>query len=349
MELILGDYNVDEIQLVTKILEQKPPLVKSRLAQEMGVSVSKIKKLFKRVRRDWRFSVQVNYHAIGLRKIIFLLNGRPETIEERYLTLYATTIEGNIILSYFIPVIHEPQKLIEMYRDYLRYYVILDGSYEPRPRLMNYYSSGRIMVNLYEEIRKAFEENAWKSDIRVNTLIKRFNEVDLRIIVELQKDPLRSVNAIAKALGYTAPRVSGHIRFLAKNDIIESFSLKALPHVRRYLGDLVFATIIIGIVPSKYPLKRLAKSLSSIPLIGTAIYGGTLVERTRNQIIEYNERIIYIPILTFEKIIDYVHEIVDLIREYIEIYDVIIAMRKQRFSLPYKQEEYSKYKGFWKI
>ncbi len=349
MELILGDYNVDEIQLIAKILEQKPPLVKSRLAEQLGIEISRFKKLLKKVRRNWRFSVQVNYHAIGLRKIIFLLNSKPETIEKRYLTLYATTIEGNLILSYLTPIIHEPQKLIEMYREHLKYYVVLDGSYEPRPQLMKYYNRGRIIVNLYDEIRRVFEENAGKRDIEVDTLIKRFNEVDIRIIVELQKDPLRSMRAIAEALGYTVPRVSNHIRFLAKNDIIESFSLKALPGVHKYLGRLAFASIIIGIVPSKYPLKRLAKSLSSIPLIGTVIYGNTLIERHRSQIIEYNERIIYIPILAYEKIIDYIHEIVDLIREYIEIYDVIIAMRKQRFTLPYKQKEYSKYKGFWNI
>ncbi len=349
MKLTLGDYSIDEIQLVTRILEQKPPLVKRKLAEELGIDISKLNKLLKKIKRDWRFSIQVNYHTIGLRKILFLLKSKPKNLEKRYLSLYATTIEGNTILSYYLPLIQEPQELIKQYQEHLKYYIIFEGSYEPRPRLIKYYDKGRITVDLYNEIRRAFEENIGRNDIEVDTLIKRFNEVDIKIIIELQKDPLRSMRAIAESLGYTVPRVSNHIKFLTKNNIIESFSLKALPGVHKYLGKLAFATIIVGLVPHKYPLKRLAKTLSLIPLVGTIIYGNMIIEKHRDQLIEYNEKVIYIPILTYEKIVDYVHEIVDLIKEYIDVYDVMIAMRKQRFSLPYKREEYSKYKGFWNI
>ncbi len=349
MELILGDYPIDEIRLVARILKQKPPLIKRKLAEDLGMELTRVKKLLKKVKRDWRFSVQVNYHAIGLRRMVFVLKRKPDYIEKKYLSLYATTIEGNLIISYYLPLVFNPSDLIKKYFNDLKYYIILEGEYKPKPNLLNYYSAGRITVNLYEEIEREFKENAGKEDLEVNSFIHRFNEADLRIIMELQKDPLRSMRAIAEALGYTVPRVSGHLRFLTKNNIIESFSLKALPGAHRYLGRLVFATIIIGILPPKYPLRRLARSLSRIPLIGTILYGNTLIEKHRQQVTEYNEKIIYIPILTYEKTVDYVHEIVDLIKEYIEIYDVIIAMRKQKYTLPYKKEEYSKYKGFWNI
>ncbi len=349
MKLILGDYHIDEVQLVSSILKQKPPLVKRKLASELGVDLSRVKKLLKKVKNDWSFSVQINYHAIGLRRIVLVLSKKISNVDDKYLSLYASTIEGNTILSYYLPLVHNPSTIISKYIDGLKYYLILDGSYKPRPNLVRYYDKGMITVNFYEEIRKAFEENRGKKDLEVDSFIRRFNEVDLRIIMELQKDPLRSMRAIAEKLGYTVPRVSNHIRFLTKNNIIESFSLKAIPGAHKYLGKLVFATIIIGIVPQEYPLRRLAKTLSTIPLIGTVLYGNTLIEKHRSQIMEYRDKIIYIPILTYEKIVDYVHEIIDLIKEHIEIYDVIIAIRKRKYTLPYKQEEYSKYKGFWNI
>ena len=349
MELILGEYSVDEVNLVSKILESKPPLIRRRLADKAGINPVKLKKLLKRVRSNWGFSVQVNYHAIGLRKIVFLLKGKPENIEDRYLSLYATTMEGNLILSYYLPLTHEPHDIVKRYHNHIRYYLIIEGSYEPRPRLLHYYDKGALRINLYSEVEKAFRENKGKPDITANAVIKRFNEVDLRIIMELQKDPLRSMRSIAKALGYTVPRVTNHMRFLTRNNVIESFSLKSLPSIRRHLGRIVFATIIIGKVPKKYPLKRLAKTLSTIPLMGTIMYGNTIIEKQQDKIIEHQDKTIYIPIITFEKTVEYVHEIVELIKEYINVYDVVIAMKKQRFTLPYKQEEYSKYKGFWRI
>ena len=349
MKLTLGEYKLDEIRAVSKILEQKPPLDRRKLAQELKVSVSKFKKLLKKVRNDWRFSIQINYHTIGLRKILFVLKKRPERIEKKYLSLYASTIEGNFIVSYYLPIVYNPESLMLEYKDILRYYIIIEGEYKPKPRFMDFFDRGKLVVDVYGEIDNVFKDNAGKPDLEVNSFIKRFNEVDLRIIMELQKDPLRSMRAIAEALGYTVPRVSNHVKFLSKNNIIESFSLKAIPAAHKYIGKLSFATIIIGFVPSKYPIKRLAKSLSQIPTIGTILYGDILVEKHREHISEYRERIIYIPILTYEKTVDYVHEIVDLIKEYIDVYDVLIAVRKRVYTLPYKREEYSKYKGFWNI
>ncbi len=349
LELTLGEYSVDEIVLVSKILENKPPLIRRKLVEETGINMVKLRKLLKRVRKNWGFSVQVNYHTIGLRKINLLLKGKPENIEERYLSLYASTMEGSLLLSYYLPLTHEPYDIVKKYYNHIRYYLIIEGSYEPRPRLLHYYDRGALRVNLYNEVERVFEDSKGKPDINVNTLIKRFNEADLRIIMELQKDPLRSIRSIAEALGYTAPKVASHLRFLTRSNVIESFSLKSSPGIRRHLGRIVFATIIIGKVPKKYPLRRLAKNLSTIPLIGTTLYGSTIIEKHQNKIIEHRDRIIYIPIITFEKIVEYVHEIVELIKEHIDVYDVVIAMRKQRFTLPYKQEEYSKYKGFWKI
>ncbi len=349
MELVLGEYQLDEIRLVSKILEYKPPLNRRQLAQDLGLSFSKAKKLLKKVKKDWKFSVQINYHAIGLRKMVLLLKKRPSEIDERYLSLYASTIEGNSILSYYLPIVFSPEKIASRYNDLIKYYIILDGEYQSRPSLLEFFYKGLIKINIYDKIHNIFSEIHGKSDLEIETFIRRFNEVDLRIIMELQKDPLRSMRAIAEALGYTVPRVSGHIKFLTKYNIIESFSIRSMPKLRKYLGKMVFATIIIGIVPTKYPLIRLAKTLSTIPLIGTVLYGSILIEKHRSSISEYRERIIYIPILTFEKIVDYVHGLIELIKEYIDVYDVVLAMRKQRFTLPYKREEYSKYKGFWNI
>ena len=349
MELILGEYQLDEIRLVSKILEHKPPLDRRKLTQELGLSFSKVKKLLKKVKNDWKFSVQINYHAMGLRKIVLLLRKRPEEIDRKYLSLYASTIEGNFILSYYLPIIQNPEDIIKQYNDTLRYYLILQGEYKPRPNLMEFFDKGLIKVDLHEKFTEVFSKLQGAKELNVETIIRRFNEVDLKILMELQKDPLRSMRAIAEALGYTVPRVSGHIKFLTKYNVIESFSIRSMPRLRKHLGKLVFATIVIGIVPTKYPLMRLAKALSGIPLVGTVLYGNILIEKYRGSFSEYKERIIYIPILTFEKIVDHVHGLVELIKEYIDVYDVVIAMRKQKFTLPYWRGEYSKYKGFWNI
>ena len=349
MELVLGEYQLDEIQLVSKILEYKPPLDRRRLAQELGLSFSKLKKLLKRIKNDWKFSIQINYHVMGLRKIVLLLKGRPNEIDEKYLSLYASTIEGNFILSYYLPIIQSPEEIIKKYSDKLKYYLIFQGEYKPKPNLIEFFDKGVIKVDMYEKFTRIFSKLQGTRELDIETTIRRFNEVDLKILMELQKDPLRSMRAIAEALGYTVPRVSGHVKFLTKYNVIESFSIRSMPRLRKYLGRLIFATIVIGTVPTKYPLMRLAKTLSSIPLVGTVLYGNILVEKYRNSFSEYREKIIYIPILTFEKIVDHVHELVELIKEYIDVYDVVLAMRKQKFTLPYKHEEYSKYKGFWNV
>ena len=349
MKLILGDYKLDEIRTVTKILEQKPPLDRRLLVQELKISDSKFKKLLRKIKNNWRFSVQVNYHTMGLRKIVFVLKKRPDKIERKYLSLYASTIEGNFIVSYYLPIVYNIENIVLEYKDILRYYIIIEGEYKPKPKFMRFFDRGKLVVNVYDEIDNVFKNSIGKMDLEADSFIKRFNEVDLRIIMELQKDPLRSMRAIAEALGYTVPRVSNHVKFLSKNNIIESFSLKAVPAAHKYIGRLAFATIIIGFVPSKYPLRRLAKSLSQIPTMGTIAYGSILVEKHREQISEYRDRIIYIPILTYERTVDYVHEIVDLIKNHIDVYDVLIAIRKQVYTIPYRREEYSKYKGFWNI
>ncbi len=267
--------NVDyqDVELLEKILQSKPFTSISSLSRSLDKSKISVSKRLKRLeRKGFRFTVDIDYWAIGLKLSIAILRGykNAKNIETRFLHSIIRLIPNSTLISYYKPIIKgtelDQTESIE-YEDYLE----ADEVYGSRPDFNKYFDAkeSKIVVDkkqLLQDITNSISNsNGVISEIKNMEKIRnagkaKISEMDIKIVSLLEEYGVISPNLIAEKLGLKKSRVLKRLTIISR--YIKSVSLNESPWSKS------LPLIIVSSVKTKKPsyAKNIVSIISRHPL-----------------------------------------------------------------------------------
>lgn len=225
-----------EVQLLMEL--KKNPLNLRIAAAQAGFSYATAWRRIKDLRKFIRIGALPNYFKLGLQPVVVLVSGYDVGVEDllrvgytRLATRYFTSKGYLSLLEFLIP-----RNLVHVFRDYVKRtmkervikYIELAcirmGPSNPRPVLKE------MKVN-WDEVRRRIEEGARKEYRPFYAPgVITFDDKDLAIMAELEKDSLVTLKSVASKTSMTKELVYYHYkRHILDRELIEDFYFDATP------------------------------------------------------------------------------------------------------------------------
>jgi len=246
---------------------------KSEIARDLNIpSYTLSRKLGLLRRLGVAFSVNVDFLAIGLKRLIVIVNEFLElnsvledSIIGRFIAFYAPILlpfQGTL-LSYYLPDTINVKDIVSRFKNVVSFDVINKSVYS-KAKLTQHFDFTRRSFNVNWN---RLHELACRSDIQRRDIdlsshrTIKFDFLDLLIIKELEKDPFKHAMSISKELGVNYSKVLRHYN-LHVSKIVRGFRLRLIP-----LPPENSLYIIIRVEGDYGLLCRLANALSELIFI----------------------------------------------------------------------------------
>lgn len=278
--------------------------------------------------QGWRFTVYVDESKLRLKRLIIILKRKPKDIVLHFLRLMGRTLpDAKYLLSYYLPVMYEPEDLVKYYYDYVEDYYVIDTFDRTRPDgILRYYdkTNEEIRVSYYELLKVLVDSYDSSSIVEPYTFKSSFSSVDLVLIKELQKNPFMTYKELSEKTGLSYARILRRMKSLSREGIIGSMRIMKIP------GEYnLSSTIFIRGMP---PYRDMIDKLLSLPYVSG---------------VGYTSKLIAISLRLSWKAISVLGDIVEALSGKYEVKLYLIDPKvKRAYTIPYLQE-YSKYKAEW--
>ncbi|MEM1680098.1 MAG: hypothetical protein QXZ56_02580 [Sulfolobales archaeon] len=213
---------------------------KSEIAKNLGIpSYTLSRKLGLLKRLGVAFSIDVDFLAIGLRRLIIIVNESLElnsVLEDdvlgRFIAFYAPILlpfQGTL-LSYYLPETINVKDIVSRFNNVVLFDVIHKSLYSKAKLTYHYDFSKKLFKINWDRLY----ELVYRTDIPYKEIdlslyrSVRFDLLDLLIIKELEKDPFNHAMNISKELGVNYSKVLRHYN-LHVSKIVKGFRLRLIP------------------------------------------------------------------------------------------------------------------------
>ena len=235
------DINYRDIELLEKILSSRPFTPITSISRSLNKSKISIFRRLKKLReKGFKFTVDIDYWAIGLKLSIAILQGYKNisNIDTRFLHSVVRLIPNSTLISYYKPVESYEDLFQNDYNDY-EDHINADEVYGIRPDFEKYidFTKSRIIFSedlIVDEVMQVISNtgNSIASEILgIERLRKRkkakISEMDLRIVSILEEHGVISPNIIAEKLGLKKSRVIKRLTVISR--YVRSVSLSETP------------------------------------------------------------------------------------------------------------------------
>ncbi len=265
-----------DLELLDSILSSKPPISVTSLSRLLNKSKTYVsKKLRKLERKGFKFTVDLDYWAIGLKLVITIASGHQnmDNISKRFLHSATRLIPNSIFTSYYKPVKDSygfpSNSKLSGYEDYIE----ADKVYGSRPDFSKHFDTvkSRIILDkkqIIDEITGVLDDSTSViAEIRNIERMKnagraKITEMDIKIASLLEEYGIISPNTIAEKLGLRKSRVLRRLSIISR--YTKSISLSRLPWSKSLplvivsslkTPKLGYAERIVSII-SKHPLHK---------------------------------------------------------------------------------------------
>lgn len=258
-----------DIELLSKILDLKPFVSMYSLSRLLGKSKASIsKRLRKLEEKGFRFTVDIDYLAIGLKLDVRIIQGYKdiEDINARFLHSIINLMPNNTLISYYKPVTSRQ----DHYHKSLggqEHYLEADEVFGSIPAFKKYFDSRKseIIVDKHQLINDIINSTKRSSgiiaEIRDIERLRRANkakitEMDLKIVSLLEEYGIISPKDIAKRLKLKESKVARRLSLISR--YIKSVSLSRTPWSKN------LPLTIVSLIKAKRP--GYAKNIVSVLL-----------------------------------------------------------------------------------
>ncbi len=257
-----------DIELLEKILSSKPLISITSISRLLGKSKISVSKRLEKLReKGFRFTVDIDYWAIGLKLDIAILRGYRSisNIDTRFLHSIVRLIPNSTLISYYKPVESDEEIFLGDYNVY-EDKISADEVYGSRPDFRKYINSRESTIvldnaSIAEEVMQVISNTGSSimfEILNVEKMRKRgkakISEMDLKIVSLLEEYGVISPNAIAEKLGLKKSRIIKRLSIISR--YIKSVSLSETPWGRN------LPLIIVSSIKTKKP--EYAKSVVSV-------------------------------------------------------------------------------------
>ncbi len=278
------------------------------------------------LRNGWRFTIHVNELKLGLKKLIVILRRRPDKMLLDYLRSSSRVITSpKYILSYYIPISHDPLDIVNYYGNLVENYYVLLGFERTKPDgILKYYNLEKELITVkYSEIINVLNSKYHGPTLASGTSKSIFGGIDLVLIKELQKNPFMTYKELSDRTNLPYSRILRRMRLLVREGVLGSIRIMRTPKVYQFVGMVL--------IEGMKPYSELIERLLSLPYVSAVAYN--------NDIITIALRLPWSAVTILSDIV----EVLD------GVYDVKVFLIDPRtmksYTIPYRQE-YSKYEGW---
>ncbi len=278
------------------------------------------------LKNGWRFTVHVNELKLGLKRLIIILKRKPEKILLDYLRSVVRIIASpNYILSYYIPISHDPLDIVSYYDDLVESYYVLVGFERTRPNnILRYYDLEEELIKVkYSEIVEVLKDKYQGMIVISNGNRSAFGGVDLVLIKELQKNPFLTYKELSNRTNLSYSRILRRMKLLVREGVLGSIRIMRMPQVYQFIGMVI--------IEGLKPYRELLEKLLSLPYVSAVAYGSNVIVITL--------RLTWSAVAVLSDVIE------ALIDDYTVKTFLIDAKSTRTYTIPYRYE-YSKYEGW---
>ena len=271
---IESDIDYKDIELLEKILSSRPLTSITNISRLLNKSKVSVSRRLKRLReKGFKFTVDIDYWAIGLKLNIAILQGYRSTsnINTRFLHSIVRLIPNSTLISYYKPIESDGDLFQEDYSVY-EDQISADEVYGSKPDFKKYVDPIESKIKLDEnsiidEIMQVISNtsNSIMSEILyIEKMRKRgkakISEMDLKIVSILEEHGIVSPNTIAEKLGLKKSRVIKRLSIISR--YIQSISLSETPWSKN------LPLIVVTSIKTRKPehAKSIVSVLSKHPL-----------------------------------------------------------------------------------
>ncbi len=231
------DVDYKDIELLEKILSSRPLTSITSISRSLNMSKISVSRRLKRLReKGFKFTVDIDYWAIGLKLNIAILQGYKNTsnISTRFLHSIVHLIPNSTLISYYKPIKSDDDLFQEDYNLY-EDKISADEVYGSKPDFKKYVDPIESKIELNEksitnEIIQIISntDNSIMSEIlNIEKMRRRgkakISEMDLKIVSVLEEHGIVSPSVIAEKLGLKKSRVIKRLSIISR--YIPSISL----------------------------------------------------------------------------------------------------------------------------
>ncbi len=270
---IVANLDYRDIELLNKILHSKPFISIYSLSRSLDRSKTSISRRLKRLeKKGFRFTVDIDYLAIGLKLGIKIVQGYKDIkdINARFLHSIINLIPNSTFVSYYKPITNYQEYRHERFIDY-EDYLEADEVFGNVPDFNKYFDTKKseIIVDKYQLINDITKSINSISNVIVKiTSMERLRKagkakvtgMDIKIVSLLEEYGIISPNLIARRLNLKKSRIAK--RLASISNYIKSIALSETPWSKS------LPLIIVSLVKTRRPeyAKNMVSILSRHPL-----------------------------------------------------------------------------------
>ncbi len=325
--------------LIEHILSYEHLPMKSEIAKDLGIpSYTLSRKLGFLRKLGVGFSINVDLNAIGLSRLIIILNEsleldevlKGDDVTGRFLAFYAPIIlpfQGTM-LAYYLPSTISVNDVISKFKNVVSHDISSTSIYSKAKLTQHFDFMDRTYKINWDRLYKLFyggftPHKVIDLNLRRNV---RFSFLDLLIIKELEKDPFNQVANISRELGISYSKVLRHYN-VCISKIVKGFKLRLIP-----LPPESSLYTLIRVEGDYGSLCRLANTLSELPFIA-GIY------------ISF-KGVMYVLAVMDPEILN---NLLKYLKDLNVNYNTYLLDRSRRVSFTIPYTEYSKFSKSWNL